>query len=880
MAVQFSAISNLWTDATWQTVDATSYLKSEVATTTTTTSFVASTAFTPGAITVEGILLRVKGTTTTPTGTFSVELFNSTGSLSVATVTCNTIDIVNNDSSSDGGWVYFKFGSPVVLLAATSYSVRIKSSVAGTVTIYRDGTAGNWSRGLVTSTTSSLSASDDIIICGNITSASTTAVNTITFDYTGANSYGSLEIGSYGKLICQNSASTNYKLTINSSGLIRVAQGGIFEIGNSSTRIDSTSTFLLTLTNATNGVTFIDVRNYGVFRLFGASKTRKALLAADAAISATTLTTDISTGWKSGDNIGIAGTSGATGVISVQQLRTLSVDASATSLTISAGLTFSTEGTSPVQADLINLTSNVVIQGSSVALCGYTTTQRLSIYDLDQVEYRYMGATTTLTAANIATNQSLSSISTYGALGTFSLKDCSFWNNSVSSFLNNGNNIGSQFTIDGCVFLSMKSNTNYSLPLSGSVNGTFASTVKNCVIIGYGNGIRIMNNNIITLDNNVITNCTSIGLVFVSGVSLYGCYISNMKIYRCIFGIFAGAQQATTYVTSNLIFSNITAFRNGSAIYLNVVANSTIKDSTFFGNNISPGGTAPNTGLLLGWVMNTKIINCSFQGGVGTVTPIGVRMTTQDNNFGITGRMGVVFERCNFGTITKHTSGDVMSDVSLTTCLFNNCNFGSTNLLTNANVFTSMSRVSFQRLNGNVGSNRSYTAGGYLINDTVIYSSAPSSLRMVPNIQYGTTNAGVNKLSSTIFPTSVASGSVVSVSIRVRKSITGDGTAYGGAQPRLILKSNPAAGSSYDLDIVCATASAAAGTWETLSYTLPAAVTDNVGMEFYIDCSGNNGWVNVDTFISNNSNSMTYYMNGEPITDPSIATEKSTTFLS
>ena len=62
-----------------------------------------------------------------------------------------------------------------------------------------------------------------------------------------------------------------------------------------------------------------------------------------------------------------------------------------------------------------------------------------------------------------------------------------------------------------------------------------------------------------------------------------------------------------------------------------------------------------------------------------------------------------------------------------------------------------------------------------------------------------------------------------------------------------MLKSNPSAGSAYNSDIVCATASAAAGTWETLSYTLPSAVTDNVGMEFYVDCDGTTGWINIDS---------------------------------
>ena len=150
---------------------------------------------------------------------------------------------------------------------------------------------------------------------------------------------------------------------------------------------------------------------------------------------------------------------------------------------------------------------------------------------------------------------------------------------------------------------------------------------------------------------------------------------------------------------------------------------------------------------------------------------------------------------------------------------------------------------------------------GYSQNDTTIFDVGPSPQRLVPS-------STSQKLWSTIFQVPITSGSVTSVSVRVRKSTAGDGTAYTGNQPRLILRLNPTVGSStYDNDIVCATASAAAGTWETLSYTLPVAVTDNVGMEFYTDCDGTTGWINIDTFVSSNNNSMSYYMNGEPISE-------------
>ena len=50
-------------------------------------------------------------------------------------------------------------------------------------------------------------------------------------------------------------------------------------------------------------------------------------------------------------------------------------------------------------------------------------------------------------------------------------------------------------------------------------------------------------------------------------------------------------------------------------------------------------------------------------------------------------------------------------------------------------------------------------------------------------------------------------------------------------------------------------------------------------MEFYVDCDGTTGWVNVDTFISNNNNSMTYYLNGEPIQDIVVASGGETSFI-
>ncbi len=860
MAVQFSAISNLWTDATWQTVDSTSYLRSEAASTTTTTSYVASQTFTPGAITTEGILLRVKGTTVTPTGTFSVQLWNSTSSAEVAVVTCNATDITNNRTTNDGGWMYFKFGSPQLLLASTAYSIRVLSSVAGTVTVYRNATGGNWSRGLVTSTTTSLAASDDVIICGNITAAATTTVNTVTFNYTGVNAYNSLEVGAYGKLIGQNSAATNYQLTINSAGLFVVSNNGIVEFSTTSSRLPSDSTFIITMVNATNADNYIDVRNGAIFRAVGADKIRKCLLTANAAIAATTLTSDISTGWKSGDNIGIAGTNG----ITQQQQRTLSIDASGTTITIGSGLTYATLGTSPVQADVVNLTSNFKVLGTSISLRTYIKGVYNSIIECDQLEFQYCAPSVSVGAFYVFPQPAAT-----GYYGSLTLTNCAFWRQVNNFCITPNNAVVNGIFIDGVVsYMDGISGQHFSVEWV-SPGTPLVNIYRNIVCIGGSTAMFSYNVNYLyaIIENNTFANCASYG-IFVYG---YGkpnanySLIDSCKVYCCYYGIYTqGANNG--YTTALVNFNNLTIFRcNIGIAFLNNTINCNVIDSIIFGSIVS--------NVKLGSVDVVKFVNTSIQGGTTIVAPRGVQF---ENGYS---RGSVIFERCSIGTVTTHSIADVAADVYYINALFNTCTFGSSVLVENTHNLTGSSKIHFQRLNNISSNHRTYTSLGSIINDTTIFDTSPSSIRLTP-INQAASSISDRKLISTIFQTSVNNGSTATISIKVRKSVVGDGTAYNGSQPRLILKSNPSAGSTYNNDIVCATATNAAnGAWETLSYTLPVAVTDNVGMEFYVDCDGTTGWVNVDTFISNNNNSMTYYLNGEPIQDIVVASGGETSFI-
>lgn len=849
MAVQFSAISNLWTDATWQTVDATSYLKSEAATTNTTTSYVASQTFTTGAITVEGILLRVQNTSTTPTGTFSVELYNSTGAVSVATVTCNVTDITPNNQNYAGGWAYFKFSTPQLLLAATAYSIRIKSSVASEVTVYRNATAGNWSRGLVTSTTAALAANDDVIIAGNITAASATTVNTVTFNYTGANSYGSFEVGAYGKVVGENAVSTNYAFAINSGGLFRIAHNGIVEFSTSSARLPASSTFIINLTNTTAGVNGIENRNFGTFRAYGALKTRKCKLAADAAAAATVLTTDVSTSWLANDEIAIAGTEGFTQSLQ----KTLSINASGTTVTLSSGLANATKGTSPTQADVINLTSNFKIYGSSQALCGYTVTRERSIFDIDNIEFKFMGNASTTGGVTVYT------LST----GSCSVKDCTFWMLNQLAVITQVGADG--YTIDGIYIYNVNGSNSSAVSIGATLNN-ITSTVKNAYIINavaYGIGFGASSN--LVIDNITVANIGSLGGISFQNLGLTVGAASNLTAYRCASpGVtIRSSSQAT--VSRNITFTNVTCWRNSYGIApTQNSAKLTFDTFTLFGN------TSAN--IAIHNCNNIKFINGSVQGGVTTVAPYGIiNYSTTFPGY----KNNIFFERCSFGTVTGHTSGDILADNHSTFYYFNNCTMSSSTLIVTQIALVDPSKITFQRFGGVAGTHRTYKGFGTIVSDSVIFDSTPRSLRLTPNI-------ASYKLETTPFQVAVASGGTVIITVKVRKSVIGDGTAYNGNQPRLMLKANPSAGSSYNSDIVCATATAASdGAWETLSYTLPTAVTDNVGMEFYVDCDGTTGWVNVDTFVSNNNNSMTYYMNGEPMQDiaSSGALETAYTFI-
>lgn len=151
--------------------------------------------------------------------------------------------------------------------------------------------------------------------------------------------------------------------------------------------------------------------------------------------------------------------------------------------------------------------------------------------------------------------------------------------------------------------------------------------------------------------------------------------------------------------------------------------------------------------------------------------------------------------------------------------------------------------IAFQKWNQTTGSHRTYKREGSLMTDSAIFRTASPSLRMTPS--YST-----NKLDTLGwrggFLKKIANGTALTASVWVRKSVVGDpsGANYNGNQPRLMVKRNAAIGITSDTVLATATTSG----WELISGTTAVATDDGVA-EFYVDCDGTAGWINVDDVV-------------------------------
>lgn len=832
MAVLASiATGNFTAAATWGLVDSTSYLNAENATEsllTTVYSGTRSQSFTPGAIVVSHIGVKLCERLGT-TGTMSVHLATSADHVEVAgtAVTINTADLPSAlEADLNGGWIFFKLATPVTLSAATGYEVEALTSSANMVDLWCDATVDNVSRALVTTTTQAPAAGDDLIVAGERTGAGTGNSFTVTMNETATTDYGaastslvtpSLAICDRGTLQYGTTAATNYYLR--QSGNVIVYSGGILNIGTTGTPIPRDSTAKLNFDCGANVDFGLTVRNLGTFNSQGLSRTSgknivSCKLNTDEAAAQTVLGVDTDTGWLSGDVIAIAST---TRTASQCESATLSGNATATEITVSAGITNAHSGTSPTQAEVILLTRNVSIFGASASLQAYIQIKATAIVDIDWTEIYWMGTgiDTLKKGLQVATTT-----------GSFNMQY-----SSSHDFIVTGST-GFEFPGQSGNGFTYSNNVTYLIAGTHfSVAATpITWTADSNIFMRNTDGVTIFSVTDVggTITNNIVVGCASTGVATSFSEAGQVGTINNL-ISHSNAGIGIGL---TNIINSSV--SNITSWRNNSSssasgIRLGNLVDTSLNTVTLFGNNTGSIDLQNSLG-------NIKIIDLLSNGDTTFSTT---------NGFSFSSASSQIFKLFLYnadlssvsGIKTAHTNDiNISSSNFHSEIIFNSSKLGGTNEIASQTNLSNESFISSQKHDQTAGLHKTWKKYGTITIETTTVHTGSQSVKMTPNNASG-------KLESGSFKIAVANGGTLTPSVYVRED-----ASYNGARARLILKRNDAIGITSDTVIDTATA-ASDEAWEQLTGTTAAATDDGV-MEFVIDCDGTAGNLFCDSFTT------------------------------
>lgn len=849
MAVLKSIATGNWSDAsTWALCDPTSVLDVEGGVTTPGTTYTNGSTFTPGAIDVAGICIKVASRSVSATGQVSVALWNATASSQVAgtEVTINATDIpVCTQAGREGLWCYFKFASPVTLLAATVYAVRVKSSVVGDIVLWRAGISAQWARQLVTTTTQAPAAGDQLIITGDKISPGVSNSYTVTMDETSTTDYGtgsttlvSIWVGHDATLTYGTSPATNYVLRV--SGLLGVGNGGTLNIGTTSNPIPRDSTAVLEFDCASDGQYGLvayggTVNLQGLSRSSGKNVTR-CFLSADEAAGQTVLSVDTDTGWLAGDTIVIATTS--TAAAQTEEM-TLASNATATTLEITSGLAFSHEGNADMAAEVILLNRNVMIRSVSTTAMSYVHFGDYCVADLDYVNFKYTGSGTTLpkTGVEFATSN-----------GSASINNCVAQNNEARGFVVSSGSAANISFVDCDVYLNGG---------TGNVGGFHIPFIGLSTSVSFTNcwAIRTTAYGYYTLTGNIaMSDCRAVGSTGPGGI-----YFNLATVTTPNTGSFSGNVSRASAANGVSIVSPFPLVLDGLVSRRNVgvgVTTLSVGVSLVTLNNLRSSGNGTN--LTLGGIAQVTVNNGVFAGESGFNS---IRAITYSGS-GVLVLNGGSSGVPSGANIAHTVSALLVTATTLVNVIANDFLITeATDVASPTNLTPKIQYVALMNNNGVAGEHKTYFKEGVVSSDTTLYATASPSQRLTPSA-----TSSFQQLCSGEFVVAVASGQSPTISVKVRESASGDGATYNGSFPRLILKANAAIGINADVVLDTATA-ASEGAWETLTGTTDPVTGDGV-LTFIVDCDGTAGWINVDDWessVSHDSKGMQFWLAGKPI---------------
>lgn len=882
------ATGNFTSSSTFKAVDATSELDAENGVTGVSTSAQDSASFVPGAITTEGVALKLSARVST-TGTLTVTLRNVTDSTDTATVTVNAADLPALNANYDGNqscWVFFNWGT-ATLTVAKSYCIRLTASSNNSSQWYRNSTGANWARKLRTTTNQAPAANNHIIVTNELTGAGTSNAFIVTYDNTAATTWGPSTVGttSTGQgafFVCNNAvltwgntASTNYVMQLR--GVLYIVGGGIMQNGTNAARCLASVTQTIQFDCANNNDSRIRVDQGGLWNVYGAAKNWHTRLTVDASSSATSFTCSDTTGWASGDIVAFS----PTGTSRTEyESRTLNSVGSSTTFGISSGTTYAHKGTSPLQAYVLNLTRSVKMKSLSTSLRG-------SLYVQGSVHIEYLEIDGSTIGTNSSTGYPINIQHDY-TTGTTQVISGVTNNPSTSGVGSNIPFINIGTSINGC---TIDNNVSYdwaSWFVYVNRGGAMSAQANNWFITSNislkqtdGNESFLMNN-VSGWNNTGNAFCNNVSISHAGGGNAFNFnmaggpnppYISAASFdgNECWYSDNVGfnLQMAANVGGFNAGFTfacqNCKTIRNAQAGWATANGQFTsvsFKNLESFGN---AGGTGNAdirmTGANVPWLLNLD--GCSLSADSSFASGYGILV--QNNGGGITQiRMNNTTIGKASGIKTAYATGNIAttapaSGQTLFSIIANSCYFGGSGY-TNGGVHGVLGILDdFQRAAGDhinngasylrcqdynqtPGDHRTFVAQGTISIDQTVYNTAAPSQKLTPNSATFKLRSGPQRCGVT-----ASANRTISVYVRKSKASTGDSADYNGNQPRLIVRRNDPVGVT--TDTVLATASTAIGTWEQISGSISSPLEDGA-VEFYVDCDGTTGFVSVDDYTA------------------------------
>lgn len=848
-----AADGNFTAASTWKVCNGTLFVDSEAGTLVVGATWIGpASGQTPGAITIDGMAVKINAIAASPTGTFSVRLYNITdaGAAAGTTVTINVSDLPTPVDTKSVGWVFFAFAAPVTLIAAKSYRPEAICSVANEVTLWRDGTGNNLARLVRTTTTQAPSAGDAWYILGEWTGVSAQTTRTVTMDSTATTDYGNgaevvgnpeqFGIGHGGTLTWGTTAATNYRLRL--SGSLVLWQGGTMTMGTVATPVPRDSTAELQFDVTTTAESFV-LRVYGTFIAQGLSRTAgkevwNCNLNATTLAAATTWNVDTDTGWLNGDVVAIMGTRG----VSKQTERlVLNGNAGASSFVTTAAAAYTHDGTGNLVAEVVLLTRNVVVTNvSAVKTAGGVSVFSGGTVDCDWVWFQRMGSTTSTASRNY-----------FGVDGTgvASYEYCFLGDNSMNVAISPAHMLlGSNFVAPGAVTLRHcglgvsegSSGTAYCLYLSNNGNASVGGLdVEDVALIG-GDRVGSATTRGLALVQlygsfvNVRGWQLNSGLVYYSGTTLratthQSTLFSNIQAYSC-----AGSTGAV-YVASQepLVIDGLHAKRCSCGVLqlAQVCVDLTINGGTWIGNASQNITTSQGSDLVLRNV--TAKCETSFTTQYFS-TLYQMRLYRLENC-----EIGGVGANENFTTAVFYLA----QHAQRVNCEFVNTVFHPT--MWSWVAYASLARLAYQRAGGVSGTHYVHWPDrGYVRYETTVFRTAAPSERLQLGGEVYSVATSKYPLKSSARRVGVRAGYRAEVSVWVRK----DGS-YAGEAPRLCYTANAAIG----LDAVGTldTLSVGADEWEQLTGIVPSAVAEEDGVvTVWVEADGAAGNVYVDDWTT------------------------------